>query len=48
MLNLDALRGAALQRDPFDHLIVPSFIAQDALTAIERDFPAIAAPGSFP
>lgn len=48
MLNLDALRGAALQRDPFDHLIVPRFIAQDALAAIERDFPAIAAPGSFP
>ncbi len=48
MLNLDALRGAALQRDPFDHLVVPRFIAQDALTAIERDFPPIAAPGSFP
>lgn len=48
MLNLDALRGAALQRDPFDHLVVPRFIAQDALKAIEQDFPAIAAPGSFP
>ena len=48
MLNLDALRGAALQRDPFDHLVVPRFIAADALKAIEQDFPAIAAPGSFP
>ncbi|MGH6618636.1 MAG: 2OG-Fe(II) oxygenase [Alphaproteobacteria bacterium] len=48
MLDLDALRGAALQRDPFDHVIVPRFIAADALTSIEQDFPAIASPGSYP
>ena len=48
MLNLDALRGAALQRDPFDHLVVPRFIDPDSLKAIEQDFPAITAPGSYP
>lgn len=48
MLDLDALRGAALQRDPFDHVVVPRFIAADALAAIERDFPAIRAAGSYP
>lgn len=48
MLNLDALRGAALQRDPFDHLVVPRFIDPDSLEAIEQDFPAITAPGSYP
>lgn len=48
MLDLDALRGAALQREPFDHFVVPRFIAADALAAIEQDFPNIAAPGSYP
>ena len=48
MLDLDALRGAALQREPFDHLIIPRFIAADALASIEQDFPDVTAPGSYP
>jgi hypothetical protein len=48
MLDLDALRGATVQRDPFDHLIVPHFIEKEALTAIGRDFPEIGRPGSYP
>lgn len=48
MLDLDALRGAALQSDPFDHLIVPRFIAGDALAAIGQDFPDNMGPGSYP
>ncbi len=48
MLDLDALRGAALQREPFDHLIVPRFITAESLAAIGRDFPAKVGPGSYP
>jgi len=48
MLDLDALRGAALQREPFDHLVVPRFITADTLTAIGHDFPKNIGPGSYP
>lgn len=47
-LDLDALRATPLQRDPFDHVIVPGFVRAEALPAIHADFPAIAGPGSFP
>lgn len=47
---LDILRFAAtpIARDPFDHLIVPGFIAPAALPALNADFPAIAKGGSYP
>ncbi len=48
MLDLDALRGAALQREPFDHLVVPRFITADTLAAIGQDFPKGIGPGSYP
>ena len=47
MLDLDALRGAALQREPFDHLVVPRFITADTLAAIGQDFPAKASAGQL-
>ena len=47
-LDLAALRAAAVWRDPFDYLIVPSFVRPNATAAINADFPAIAKPGSFP
>lgn len=46
--DLDRFRQTPLVADPFDHLIVPQFIRPDALDAINRDFPEISRPGSFP
>jgi len=47
-LDLERFESTALQRAPFDFLIVPGFLKRDALPAIEHDFPAIASGGSFP
>ena len=48
MLDFDALRAEPLRRDPFDHVVLPAFVRPEALAAVARDFPAVAAPGSFP
>lgn len=40
-INLDSVRAATVQRDPYDYLVVPDFIAPDALAAINADYPAI-------
>jgi hypothetical protein len=48
ILNLEALKHAPLEREPFEHILVPKFIQSDALAALAKDFPAIAAPGSIP
>jgi SM-20-related protein len=47
MFDFDAFERAPLQRDPCDFIIVPGFVKPDALEAINRDYPAIAAPGNF-
>lgn len=47
-LDLERFEETALQRAPFDFLIVPGFLKRDALPAVERDFPAIDKGGSFP
>ncbi|HZU38897.1 MAG TPA: 2OG-Fe(II) oxygenase [Gemmataceae bacterium] len=47
-LDLAAFRTAALCRDPFDYVIVPGFIKQEARAAILTDYPRVAKPGSFP
>jgi hypothetical protein len=47
-LDLERFEATALQRAPFDFLIVPGFLKPEAMPAIERDFPAIASGGSFP
>jgi SM-20-related protein len=41
LINLDALRTAQLQTDPFDYLVVPGFIGADALSRVNGDYPAI-------
>ncbi len=46
--DLARFRATPLVADPFDHLIVPQFIRPEALAAVNRDFPAIDRPGSFP
>lgn len=47
-LDLERFEATALQRAPFDFLIVPGFLRRDALPAVERDFPKITSGGSFP
>jgi len=47
-LDLEALKRARVQIEPFPYLIVPSFVRAQALTAIGADFPVVAHPGSFP
>ncbi len=47
-LRLNAFRATPLVREPFQHLIVPSFVAPAALSAINADYPKISTTGSFP
>ncbi|MGD1879486.1 MAG: 2OG-Fe(II) oxygenase [Kiloniellaceae bacterium] len=47
-LDLERFEATALQRAPFEFLIVPGFLKAEALPAVERDFPTIASGGSFP
>jgi SM-20-related protein len=47
-LNLAAFGATPLNDDPFEYLIVPNFIRLEALGAINRDYPQIEEPGSFP
>jgi hypothetical protein len=48
ILDFPAFRATALQREPFDHLIVPGFIRPATRDAINADYPRIGSPGSFP
>ena len=41
LINIDALRNAQLQTDPYDFLVVPDFLGVDALARVNRDYPAI-------
>jgi hypothetical protein len=47
-IDVDAVRNATLAREPFPWLIVPGFVKSEAIAGIERDFPAVTHPGSFP
>ena len=48
LLDLDLLAATPLVRTPFDYLIVPGFLTQEGIAAVDRSFPRIDAPGSFP
>lgn len=48
VLDMAALRAAPLQRDPFEHVRVPGFVPVAALADINRDFPVVPGPGSYP
>ncbi len=41
MINLEALRKAELQTDPFDFLVVPGFLDSEVLARVNADYPAI-------
>jgi SM-20-related protein len=47
-LDLDGLKAAPLTREPFQHLVVPGFVRPEVCAEINRDYPKIAEPGSFP
>ncbi len=48
MLNLAALEQTSVYSSPFPFLAVPNFVDGNALEQIEKDYPAVSLPGSFP
>jgi hypothetical protein len=47
-IDLDAFDSVPLEREPYDYVVVPGFVREAALAAIEADFPPIARHGSYP
>jgi SM-20-related protein len=41
LLNINALRDAQLQTDPYDYLVVSDFLSADNLAKVNKDYPAI-------
>jgi SM-20-related protein len=48
MLDLEKFRTTPLTREPFEFLIVPEFVKPQARQAIDKDYPEVNRPGSFP
>ncbi|HVD95763.1 MAG TPA: 2OG-Fe(II) oxygenase [Candidatus Limnocylindria bacterium] len=48
MLDLERFRNTPLISEPFDFLIVPEFVKAEARPEIEKDYPEVGRPGSFP
>jgi hypothetical protein len=48
MLDLAAFEATPLATEPFPHLIVPGFLTEAARGPVQRDYPEIDRPGSFP
>ena len=48
MLDLETFRNTPLTSEPFEFLIVPEFVRAEARLAIDKDYPEVARPGSFP
>jgi SM-20-related protein len=46
-LDIEALRRAPANHEPFDYLVLEGFVRADARAAIGADYPPIAKPGSF-
>jgi len=47
-IDIAAAKTAQTKRDPFPYFIVPGFIKSDALPLVEKDYPDVTKPGSFP
>lgn len=47
-IDLEAFRITRLEREPYDHLVVPGFLKPKAIDAIETDYPPIGGAGSYP
>jgi SM-20-related protein len=48
MLDLERFRNTPLTNEPFEFLIVPEFVKPEARHAIDKDYPDVNRPGSFP
>lgn len=48
MLDLARFRQEPLIRKPFDHLVVPRFLAPEVFENVFHDFPEVSVPGSLP
>ena len=47
-LNLDKLRAARVQTDPYSYVIVPGFLNADSVARINATYPNIEKGGSYP
>jgi SM-20-related protein len=47
-LNLEQLRAAKLETDPFQYTIVPGFLTAESIRAINATYPPILSGGSYP
>lgn len=45
LINLDVIRSAPTNADPYTHFMASSFLHQDAIPQLRRDFPDIEKPG---
>lgn len=48
IFDLETFRATPLNRDPYEHLVIPCFVKADALEKINADYPRIEHAGSFP
>jgi len=48
LIDLNALREAPLQTDPFDFMVVPGFLNSEVLTQVNTDYPAIDTAANHP
>lgn len=48
LIDIERLRAAPLNDRPFDHIVVPGFIREEAMESLHRDYPDVGKPGSFP
>ncbi len=48
LIRIDRFRAGVLATEPFNHLVVPNFVPENALPKILADFPRIERGGSFP
>ena len=48
IFDYQALQATSLATEPFDHVVVPGFIRDDALKSINDDYPDLSGPGAFP
>jgi len=47
-IDIETFRTTPLVREPFPYLITPGFVRAEAMETIQRDFPDVPLPGSFP
>lgn len=47
-LDLEKLRRAERQDEPFQHVLVPEFLKPERVSVVNEDFPAIERAGNFP